>query len=101
MKKILFVLFVTSLSAQAQVDTYDYLYFSDKMMANTANSVGCLQNLYEHLRDYKKNPNTQFQYFESYNCITQPDETLYNKIKGGPNTFFKTVDNELWKLAND
>ncbi|MEJ0056748.1 MAG: VWA domain-containing protein [Bacteroidota bacterium] len=101
MKKILHLLFFITLSAQAQVDNYDYLYFCDQMIANTNNSVDCLQKLYRDLKEFKKNPDFRFRYFESYICIRQPDQKAYDKIKGGPNNFFKTVDNELWKLYND
>lgn len=102
MKKFLYLLLVISLSAQAQVDTYDYLYFCDQyIMANTNNSVQCLQHLYRDLQEFKKNPNARFRHHDTYNCIRQPDEQAYAKIKGGPNSFYKTVDLELWKLYND
>lgn len=101
MKKILFLLLITSLSAQAQVNTYNYLYFCDQMMANTNNSVQCLQNLYADLNKFKEKSSFPFRYFDSYNCIRQPDPRAFDKINAGPNTFYKTVDSELWKLYND
>ncbi|CAN5469164.1 hypothetical protein BH09BAC3_BH09BAC3_37140 [soil metagenome] len=101
MKKILWIVFFASVSAQAQVGNYDYLFFCDKMMENTDNSVQCLQHLYADLKAFKKNPSSRLRYFDSYNCIKQPDQKLYDRIKGGPASFFKTIDNELWKLYND
>jgi hypothetical protein len=70
-------------------------------MANTNNSVQCLQRFYTDLQEFKENPNFPFRYFDSYRCILQPDQKAYDKIKAGPASFFKTVDNELWKLYND
>lgn len=102
MKKILILLFTVSASAQAQVTTYDYLYFCDKVMTDTDNSIQCLNRLYLDLKEYKKSPgSSRLRYFDSYNCIRQPDEKAYDKIKNGPTSLFKTVDTELWKLYND
>jgi len=101
MKKIIPILFIATLTAQAQVDTYDYLFFCDQVMANTNNSVQCLQRLYADLNTFKEKSSFQFRYFDSYNCIRQPDQSAYDKIKAGPASLFKTVDNELWKLYNE
>ncbi len=100
MKKILPLLFFLSLSAQAQVSNYDYLYFCDKLMVNVHNSVPHLHQFYADLREFKKKSSFTFRYFDSYNSIQQPDENAYNKIKGGSNSLFKTTANELWKLYN-
>jgi Ca-activated chloride channel homolog len=100
MKKIL-LLFTISLSAQAQVKTYDYLYFCDQLMVNTNNSVACLQNFYADLKRFKnKDTHFRFRYFDSYNCIRQPDQQAFDKIKNGSPSFYKTIDNKLWELYN-
>ncbi len=70
-------------------------------MENTANSVQCLQHFYRDLTEFKKSPDYRFKYFDTYNCIRQPDEQHYAKIKSGPASFFKDIDNQLWKLYND
>lgn len=102
MRKIHYLLVLAPFLAQAQVGNYDYLHFCDQLMANTNNSVTCLQRLYTDLKEYKKNPaKFNFRYFESYDCIVQPDDKAYAKINGGPANIFKTVDSELWKLYND
>ncbi|MFM9837150.1 MAG: vWA domain-containing protein [Cyclobacteriaceae bacterium] len=100
MKKILPLLFIITVSAQAQVSNYDYLYFCDKLMVNVHNSVPHLHQFYADLREFKKKSSFTFRYFDSYNAIQQPDENAYNKIKGGSNSLFKTTANELWKLYN-
>lgn len=101
MKKILAALLFTSFAAQAQVDTYDYLYFCDKMMVNANNSVQCLQHLYADLVEFKKKSSHPFKNFNSYNCIDQPDDKEYAKIKAGPSNVYKTAASEMWKLSND
>jgi Ca-activated chloride channel homolog len=100
MKKILPLFFILTLSAQAQVSNYDYLYFCDKLMVNTHNSVPHLHQFYADLQEFKKKSSFTFRYFDSYNSIQQPDENAYNKIKGGSNPLFKTTASELWKLYN-
>ncbi len=100
MKKILPLLFVITLSAQAQVSNYDYLYFCDKLIVDINNSVPYLQVFYADLTEFKKKSSFRFRYFDSYNFIRQPDENAYSKIKGGSNSLFKTTANELWKLYN-
>lgn len=100
MKKLLPLFYVLTLSAQAQVTTYDYLYFCDKLMADTHNAVPHLHRFYADLQEFKKKPSFPFRYFESYNSIQQPDDKAYDKIKGGPASLFKTTAIELWKLYN-
>ncbi len=100
MKKILFILFTLTISAQAQVSNYDYLYFCDKLIVDINNSVPYLQVFYADLTEFKKKSSFRFRYFDSYNFIRQPDENAYIKIKGVSNSLFKTTANELWKLYN-
>ncbi len=100
MKKIFPLLLAISLSAQAQVSNYDYLYFCDKLMVNTHNSVPHLHQFYADLQEFKKKSSFPFRYFESYNSIQQPDDKAYDKIKGGSASLFKTTAIELWKLYN-
>lgn len=54
MKKILFILFTLTISAQAQVSNYDYLYFCDKLIVDINNSVPYLQVFYADLKEFKK-----------------------------------------------
>jgi Ca-activated chloride channel homolog len=100
MKKIFPLFFILTLSAQAQVSSYEYLYFCDKLIVNTHNSVPHLHRFYADLQEFKKNSSFPFRYFDSYNSIQQPDENAYSKIKNGPVSLFKTTANELWKLYN-
>src|SRR5690349_6574698 len=98
MKKILLFLIAltTSAAVSAQVTTYDYLFFCDQMIISSNNSVQCLHKLYGDLNEYKNKSRVQFRYFDSYNCIEQPDQKAYDKIKNGTNVFYKGVSNELW-----
>jgi len=100
MKKIIAILFITNLSAQAQVSKYDYLYFCDQLMANTNNSVPYLRVFYNDLKQFKQQSSFRFRYFDSYNFIRQPDESAFKKISSGPNSNYKTTALELWKLYN-
>jgi Ca-activated chloride channel family protein len=100
MKKILFILFTLTISAQAQVSNYDYLYFCDKLIVDINNSVPYLQVFYADLKEFKKKSSFRFRYFDSYNFIRQPDENSYTKMKGGSNSLFKTTANELWNRYN-
>jgi uncharacterized protein YegL len=101
MKRVLFCLLVLSFPASAQVTNYDYLHFCDKVVVNTNNSVQYLHLLYKDLMAYKKNPNFQFRYFESYWGIKQPDPQSFDKVKTGTNVFYKPIVSDLWKLYND
>ncbi|MEO7989389.1 MAG: VWA domain-containing protein [Chryseolinea sp.] len=100
MKKILPILFITTLSAHAQVSKHDYLYFCNQLMVNTNNSIPYLQVLYADLKEFKKHSSFPFRNFSSYNFILQPDERAYAKINGGPNSMYKTTAIALWKLYN-
>ncbi len=100
MKKILPILFITTLSAQAQVSKDDYLFFCNKLMVNTNNSVPYLQVLYADLKEFKKHASFPFRNFSSYNFILQPDERAYAQINGGPTSMYKTTAIALWKLYN-
>ncbi|NOS91413.1 MAG: VWA domain-containing protein [Cyclobacteriaceae bacterium] len=100
MKKIISILFITTLSAQAQVSKYDYLCFCDQLMVNTNNSVPYLQGFYADLKQFKQKSSFRFRYFDSYNFIRQPDESAFKKINSGPNSNYKTTALELWKLYN-
>jgi hypothetical protein len=101
LKKILpLLLFITSLSTEAQVSKYDYLYFCDQLMVNTNNSVPYLQGFYADLKQFKLKSSFRFRYFDSYNFIRQPDESAFKKINGGSNSIYKTTALELWKLYN-
>ncbi len=101
MKKIAFLFILLSFGVQAQVKLYDNLYFCDQMIVNTNNSVQCLHRLCSDLKEYKKKSSFVFRYFDSYNCIKQPDPKAYDKIKNGTNAFYKAINSELWKLYND
>jgi len=101
MKKTILLLFITTLSAQAQVSKYDYLYFCDQLMANTNNSVPYLQGFYNDLKQFKQKSSFRFRYFDSYNFIRQPDESAFKKLNGGPNSMYKATAIELWKLYNE
>jgi Ca-activated chloride channel homolog len=100
MRKILSILLLTTLSAQAQVSNYDYVYFCDKLIVDINNSVPYLQVFYADLTEFKKKSSFRFRYFDSYNFIRQPDENSYTKIKGGSNSLFKTTASELWNRYN-
>lgn len=96
LKKILpLLLFITSLSTEAQVSKYDYLYFCDQLMVNTNNSVPYLQGFYADLKQFKLKSSFRFRYFDSYNFIRQPDESAFKKINGGSNSIYKTTALEL------
>ncbi len=100
MKKILPLFFMITLSAQAQVSKFDYLYFCNKLIVNTNNSAPHLQVLYADLKEFKKHSSFAFRNYSSYNSILQPDESAYNKISGGPNSMYKTTAIALWELYN-
>lgn len=98
MKKILLACIVFSFSAQAQIKYY-YLEVCDEVVYQAVgNTVGCLQILYNDLNAYKKDPNFRFKYYESYNCVKQPDPNILAKTANGTDAFYKNITGRLWKL---
>jgi Ca-activated chloride channel family protein len=101
MKSILLVLLSICITAQAQITTDDYLSFCDELVANTGNSVKCLRTFYKDLSAYKKDPNSPFRYFDSYDCMPQPKQRSFDKVRVGTNPFFRPLAAQVWKLYND
>ncbi len=100
MKRILLALFAVSFSAHAQVTNYNYLEFCNQVVANTDNSIQCLHTFYKDLKEFKKNRDFTFRNYDSYNCIAQPDQKSFDRIKAGTSTFYKPLAAELWELYN-
>jgi Ca-activated chloride channel family protein len=101
MKRVLIVLLSIGFSAHAQVTTEDYLGFCDELVIDASNSIKCLRTFYKDLSAFRKNADSPFKYYESYNCVPQPKQQSYDKVKIGTDNFYKPLITQMWKLYND
>ena len=98
MKKILLAIIVLSYSANAQIKYY-YLEACDEVVLQAVgNSISCLHGFYNDLQAYKKSSSFRFRYYESYNCIKQPDPKVIARTVAGTDVFYKSITGRLWKL---
>lgn len=103
MKSLCILIFALTLVQATAQRPADYIYLSDYVTSNSSNSIACLRTFYSDLLQFQaKGPDKfRFRYFDSYNCVKQPEPWVFDKVKNTSNPFYKPLVAELWKLYND
>lgn len=98
MKALVFGLILVSIVVKSQPLYYQLEACDEVVLQAVNNSVGCLQNFYNDLKTYQKNNTFRFRYYESYNCVKQPNPQLLTRAAAGTDPFYKNTLSQFWKF---
>jgi Ca-activated chloride channel homolog len=97
MKTMVFSLLLVTVALRSQPLYYQLEACDEVILQGVGNSVGCLQNFYNDLKAYQQSNSFRFRYYESYNCVKQPNPQVLARAASGTDAFYKNTTNQLWK----